>query len=715
MTTLDDTLRPSTTPPSLATAIDLLAHCPAFATVQREKLGPLAVALEWWYVPGGTRIIEPRDTCDRLCIVHVGRLRVYTAGDESKVVEDLGRGGMLGDTEILGDGIYGVVVDAVRDTEVAVMPVAAFRTFCEENPGVWQSVARGYLRHVAVERSVDAWKGESTTIVVLRADPEAPLHELAWYLGAAMASMETVSYLDAAQLDAQVSADPCPTGRWSQAGNEGWTDTDRQVVSWMDAHERQYRFVVYEADPELTPWTARCLRMADRVIIVARSTADPKITEIETQVLAHWAASPHLKADLVLIEPEDREIPVGTSDWLAWRPALDGVHHVKLGEPTHVARLARVLTGRAVGLVLGGGGARGNAHIGVIKALGELGIPVDLVGGTSAGGGIAGMLAAGRSPTRMIGDSIVAFVEMGPFHAYDLPWASLMRKEEVDAPARWLYGDINIEDLWLQFFCVSCDLASGQKLVFRRGRVWKAVRATTALPAVLPPMFLRGRVLVDGGVLDNTPILEMRKLNPGPNILVNVSPPAQGLVGAGVVDLPTNREVLLSMVHPMLAPRPVPNLAALIVSTMTVSTTSADPARHADLFVAPDIANYGIVDFDALDELVALGYNATMEAVEKQRSNPAFLEKFGLRPDDLPAVLPRMEVPRWQSAARRARSAFRRNLAQSAICCFGIGVLTLLVDSLVRSHVHPLPAMVAAAVAAIVPFVWARAVPAEVV
>jgi predicted acylesterase/phospholipase RssA len=292
---------------------------------------------------------------------------------------------------------------------------------------------------------------------------------------------------------------------------------------------------------------------------------------------------------------------------------------------------------------------------------------------------------------------------MAPFHAFDLPYHSLMQTEAVEAPARWLYGTLNIEDLWLPFFCISCDLASAEMVVHRRGRVWKAVRATTCLPVVLPPMHLRGRVLVDGGVVDNTPIETMRRLNPGPNILVNVSPDEDDLVGDDVLALPANRQVVAWRLHPLLPSVEVPNLASVIVRTMTVSSSGHQPEKLADLTLRPAIDGYGVVDFEAIDELVALGYNAAMEVFEARADDAAFLGRFGLVPEQVVAPLPRVEVPYWQGIARRKRAARKRVALQSALGFVVALVLGAVVHTLWSADQPWLPTLVGALVIGLVP------------
>ena len=122
---------------------------------------------------------------------------------------------------------------------------------------------------------------------------------------------------------------------------------------------------------------------------------------------------------------------------------------------TDFARLARFLAGRAIGLVLGGGGARGFAHIGILRALREANISIDMVGGTSMGASIAAQYALGWSPRRMLEENRRVWVKLRPQKDYTLPIVSLLSSRIAVRCARLMYGDTQIEDLWLRFFCVS--------------------------------------------------------------------------------------------------------------------------------------------------------------------------------------------------------------------------------------------------------------------
>jgi predicted acylesterase/phospholipase RssA/CRP-like cAMP-binding protein len=680
-------------PPSPDEVVAALAASPMFHGAPEAFLATLAGALRWSDVPGGTRLIDAGDAVTSLGFVLHGalRVRVYDAEQaEWRTIEDLGVGDLISDSELLGDRVSGVRVDARRDSEIGEIGLDEFLTLIDEWPAFWKRHSHATLRHVAHEAGRAAWHSSSRTLALIFVDGDGPNEAFAQGLQAAIARYEAVSWRTAA-----TDALPADATRADA----------RAAARRLAAIEASHPMVVLQTDPGPTPWTLRCIRNADEVLVVTRASAAVRLSEME-RYLHDALPSEVVDRDLVLIQELDCELPTGTANLLALRPGVRHLWHVKL-LPDHLARLARGLTGRRVGLVLGGGGGRGNAHIGVYKALLELGVPIDATGGTSAGGGIAAMIAAQRSAERVATDSKIAFVDMGPFHALDLPYLSLLEKSAVEAPARWLFGDYDIEDLWLPFYAVSCDLVHSEKVVHRRGRLWKALRATTALPGILPPVFLRGRVLIDGGVVDNTPVGVMKAHDEGPTIVVNVSPPDSGLVDEDLLDLPTNRDVYLTQLHPLLSAQRVPSIGALVVQTMCMSGMHGDPMKQADLAIEPDIARYGTVDMEPIEELIALGYNATMAAFEARHDDAEFLAKFGLQPGSIAAKLPRVPVPYHLQAERTARRARRRAMWQAGFGAVVGGVIGVALPSVVAGAVLPHGGLLGAAVLGGVPLLRA--------
>jgi NTE family protein len=279
-------------------------------------------------------------------------------------------------------------------------------------------------------------------------------------------------------------------------------------------------------------------------------------------------------------------------------------------EPS-LAAAARRLAGRSIGLVLSGGGARAFAHIGVLDELLAAGFSIDRVGGCSMGAFVGSMFALGMEPDEIDARCYEDWVRRNPLKDYRIPRHSLVRGEKVQAMlSRDLPG--MIEELPRDFFCVSGDLPTADLVVHRRGPLWMAVGASMSLPGLVTPALLAGRMLVDGGVLNNLPVDVMAATGEGPVIGVDVTsrfepPTAAEPDGAG---FGRRRRAASEQV-------PVPGFTETLIRALTLGSADTVEAacEHADLVITPNGEGVGILDFLQLDRMREVGRRAAAEAL----------------------------------------------------------------------------------------------------
>lgn len=288
--------------------------------------------------------------------------------------------------------------------------------------------------------------------------------------------------------------------------------------------------------------------------------------------------------------------------------------HLRAGDADDVARLARLAAGRGVALVLSGGGARGFAHLGVLRALHEHGVPVDVVAGTSIGAAVGAAIAQGRSPQEL---RVTMERQFDRLLDYTVPAVSLLKGKRISDRIVETFGEWEIEDLWRRFVCVSTNITSGQRHVHRSGSLAIAVRASVAIPGVLPPVVLGDELLVDGGVLDNFPVGEVTA-DPlvGTIVAVDVAP-------SGGPRAETDHGMSVSggrvVVERMLRRRSYPSAGAIIVRTMLAGSVShrqqAGHDQAVDLLVDLDLPGVGLLEFDRLDDVERRGYDGSVQQV----------------------------------------------------------------------------------------------------
>ncbi len=305
-----------------------------------------------------------------------------------------------------------------------------------------------------------------------------------------------------------------------------------------------------------------------------------------------------------------------------WLDLMPDIPHHHIGNMVDCSRLARLLTGRGLGLTLSGGGARGFAHIGVMRALQEAAIPIDTVGGTSIGAIIAGGIAAGWDFQQMVFHMKRSFVATNPLDDYTFPFIALVAGRKVSRLLRREFADVLIEDLRLPYFCVSSNLTTGHSAVHHQGELWYWLRASVAIPGVLPPVFSDGQIFVDGATINNLPVDIMQQQGRGPVIGVNVG--AQGVFTAdsseadgppfwNFIRMATGREKHINIFQVLLR-------AGMINGT----TNSATVRDYSDVLLQPALGNVDLLNWQAFDAVVEAGYAHAMERLE---SIKAILEK----------------------------------------------------------------------------------------
>ena len=590
-----------------------------FGDLDAAALAAISAKLHWTSLAGGATLFRQGDRGDDVFVVVNGRLRTVIDDPEGgeRVLEEVGRGAAVGELALLTGETRAATVVAVRDSDLVRLPKSAFDALLERHPHAMMRIARAAaMRQRRSSQQPSRGGSAPGTFALVPASPGAPLAALARRLAASLGSAAEVAHVTAGDVDRALGRPGV-----AQSG-DGDTGHDA-VVAWLSAQERGHRHVVLEAEAGWTPWTRRCLRQADRVLLVVRAHDDPATGAIEA---AMRAAAGTPRVELVLVHDDATARPSGTARWLAPRSVATH-HHVRLGVDGDVARLARRVGGRATGLVLGGGGARGFAHIGMLRALAEDGIDIDLVGGTSIGALVAAAHAHGLS----VGDMMeIAQSFASPRKLLDrtLPLASLMAARKVTAFYQHLFGDARIEDLWTPLFVVSSSLSRARAVVHRAGSVWHTVRASTAIPAIFPPLLDHdGDVLVDGGVMNNMPLDVMRDWCEGGTVIgVNPMPTDDKLKRYSFGPSLTGWEALKGRFRWFGSTTRAPSILGSVMRATEINSANRMrlPAFRglADLLVEPGLGGYPILAFDQFAPIVDIGYRSAREALDAWRTPP---------------------------------------------------------------------------------------------
>lgn len=585
-----------------AELVDILAR--HFGIDDEDTLVATSGTVEWRRLTQGETLFESGDKSDGVFFVVRGRLISKGAGaapGEMVEVGEAGRGDVVGEMELLAHTPRRTTARAIRDTLVARMDEETFLGLIERHPRMMIELT---LR--ASERANNPrWRSAPSTILALVTSDRVDLQTFIDGMGRELARYGSVGVLSREAVDNALET----TGIADSArGDIGEVRVSRLV----NEHELESEHLVLDVGSEPGPWSERALGMADRVLVFV----PPDLKEEEARHLEQvLGGCPHGLARTLVVVHSAKAVASGTR-WIKDRLGAGTVLHAEAGSATDLSRVARIASGRAHALILSGGGGRGFAHIGVFQALNELNHQIDIVGGTSIGGILATAIAEGLAPDEIIGRIVEYFPKTLD---YTLPIVSLAKGRRVARSAQQLYGERDVEDLWLPYFAVATDLTTSRPHVIDSGSIAAAIRATSALPGVMPPVPSGERLLVDGGVLNNIPMDVAREWAPiGTVVASDVAPPrgpgAHGDYGLSV----SGWEALRSRLGR--ARSSYPRISSVLMRSMiTASMRERDSQVTrglADCYIEVDMRGVSMLDFDDPHAAARRGYEAAMPVLE---------------------------------------------------------------------------------------------------
>jgi NTE family protein len=545
----------------------------------------------------GETLVLQNTPADAVFVVVSGRFEVRL--DELPVpLAEIGVGQPIGEIAFFAGGLRTATVVAVRDSVVLELDRASFEDVARRVPAIYDQLLAAMARRLAETTARVTGSGRvaaARTVAIVTAGhggvPPAFFHRLR----SAFASPGRCLFLNQAEIKERF-----PNLQLD----------DPTILNWLNAIESEYELVVYLADEELTDWTRTAIRQADQLVVVAYGAASG-LNRVEDVALAVHPAS---RRRLVRIHDRRVSYTTGTAEWLRERDVTMS-HHVSLEDDQDFTRLYRFLTGRAVGFVAGGGGGFGPAHVGIFRAFQERGAKFDILGGASVGAAVLAGFALLLTPAELDLALKDIFVSSRGFKRRTFPRYALLDHVEFDKALQRQCRGAQIEDVWLPYFAVATDVdRAGQSLyVMRRGELWKAVRASGSIPAVLPPMFTDdGRMLVDGGVVDNIPLAPMKAIKSGPNLVVHFGVNPVEPYNVKYESIPGRRQLMTRMLNPFARgtlPR-VPGPISVLRRCFGIhQNPDLLPIEPLDLVLAPPpFPGSSFIDFDRHTEVYEAAY-----------------------------------------------------------------------------------------------------------
>ncbi len=591
--------------------ISFLATVDSFKGLNTSALKDIAKSMSLVFVESGETLIKQWESDPTLYVLYNGRLRVYIQKDsksESVNVAEISVGQIVGEIALLTNMPRTATVRAVRDSLALKLDQSHFHDIEKKHPSEVIDIAKKAIKRLVVPPR-PTQEGENIHTIVVAPAGDSDHRLFIKYL------VEEYNKIKPTLL---INKEFCNEHFKKNIAQTMSNDPDNQEINhWLTGLEQSYSYIIYETDRQMTPWTQRCLRQADKILLVADDTTYPTFNSIEINLFATPHQTPLPCIELIIIHPDDSTSITGSGKWLKTR-TVHGFHHLKLGSQKDFAKLMRFFNGKALGLVLNGGGARAFSHAGVIKALGEMNIPIDFVGGTSMGACLGALYALKGEKDMFALENDKRIVSLAS--DYTFPMISLLKGRNVTELFREYYGeDTLIEDLTTRFFCVSANVTESKIHVHDRGVLHNAVRATISLPAIFPPFYdAEGNMLVDGGVINNMPVDIMRNLISGGKIIAVNSNSGGHEMRRHFADKQwlSGLKLLFQKLNPFnKEPQSYDTIFQILRASMSLSADNYQQAmsKQADFLFEVNTSKYEIFAFDKRHEIIQRGYEAAME------------------------------------------------------------------------------------------------------
>ena len=614
---------------SLADIKTQISHLEFFQQLPEQAFNALCSEIELFGVEGGEYLFRKNDLGDCMYVVANGRLRVVDEPVNGEVLVEFGAGQPFGEIALISEQPRMASVQACRDSQVLRLSKDRYHRIISQWPEVLLKNVQLLLEQIKKAGTVTKKKAVIKTITLVPVCDTGIFSEFSQKLTEQLKKEGQILYLSSKSLNQ--------------------SDISKSSASWdiqnlppsfvraINGKESQYRFIIFEADATLTSWTEFCLRQADRILLACSADESPDLNEIESFIFKPSDFEPIAAIELYLLHRSEQEgnQPVaagqtredltepehpfkrikGTKRWLEKRPVFRH-HHLLLDHIPHYERAARFLSGKAVGLVIGGGGARGGGALGVIRALREKNIPIDMVGGNSIGSIVSGLSNMGYTVETILKKLMTMADGINPFSMLNLPVFSLITKKVADKMYSNLFGEQTMEDLWTNGFAVATNLSTGGTMVYRSGLLREVCRASSSLPGIFEPVIQDGNIIVDGGLVDNLPIDVMSDLCQGYIILINILP-EEGFVLKGQ-SLPSPFKFIASRLNPFSKPVKSLTIVDFIARTFSISNYHdlKEAESLADLNFKPPIQDSGYFDLKVYGETMKIGYDYAKEKLK---------------------------------------------------------------------------------------------------
>ena len=573
-----------------------------FGSLNKTELDYIEHHIEWIHLSRGEILCRQGDPGDSLYIVVSGRLKAVKEDHNGKKTDlgTIGRREVLGEMALLTGGVRSATLFAQRESYLVKISADLFESLAANHPRAILSIGQTLANRILKSEASPKRPIHQNNLAIVTISPEIDLSGFTKSLARKLAEHVRTLHLNSRQVCADF-------GMRCLEPVEHENPFAVRLAAWFNDQENHYDLIVYEADQWTSFWTKQCLQNADKLCVLIPGNIS--VSDLYHEWISFFQEESGESANrtLIFVHSEDTVRPLHSGQWLTAIPANEH-YHVVSGNDTDFCRLARRFTGHSFNLVLSGGAACGLAHIGVIRALEECNVPIDSVCGTSMGAVIASQYAMGTNYPDLVRMNRWFWVLSKPMKDLTLPLFSFLSGRKINLAAKEIFQDIHIEDLWLPFFCVSTNLTLASAVIHRRGLLLNAIRASCAVPGLVPPVIQNNEILVDGGIMNNMPVEIARGLFKGKVIAVDVTDAR--VLSTLRQEFPSPWEIIREQVMQVKNRQSVPGILDIIYRSAVAGSrqNTEKAAQNADLSLRIPLDQFKFLDFDKFDEIVDVGY-----------------------------------------------------------------------------------------------------------
>jgi predicted acylesterase/phospholipase RssA len=572
-----------------------------FGEITDDQLKQIFTIAEVQHFDAGQYIFQEGDVDNALHIVLTGRLRVLHQTETGvHILGDVAAGEPVGELALLTQEPRSASVVAIRKSTVLQIDEADYKALVLQYPQFSLKLTQFVIDRLRRNAFHQKRRAPPKNIVVIKLQPD---HDFT----------------------------PCTDDMQRELGIMGINinvydhesqlpDNPNAVFEDMEDNDGVNILV---CDDDHPTWAKQCLTYCDLVIVATEFDAPSALHPIEKQLNIYAANILNKKIYLLLLHPENAPNPTNTRRWFVER-SLDLHLHIRKNTPKDIRRFCRIIMQQAVGLVLGGGGAKGFSHVGAAKALLEAGLEFDFVGGTSAGA----MYGIGLTHTDFDIPQTVQICKIGAkrnitSNDYNLPFISLMSGKKMRAYLDEVLGDRYLEDMWITTYCISTNYSTATLKVHETGLAKLQLAASIAIPGVFPPVIIDRHLHVDGGVMDNLPIEAMYQKPVRHVVAISLSAQSPHLVD--IEKVPSAWSILVNKFTKKHRYR-LPPMAAVLINSLTLNSNQKQDITKSQvsLYLEMDLRKYGFLDGKKWEELIEKGYQQTQDFLKKLPENEQF-------------------------------------------------------------------------------------------